>query len=240
MAEIIVMGGTVADHIRVTLEIGPKGKKVVAVAPDWPGLERGATTGEAAIERLLSYVPRYAAVTKLAGMESAFPNNSVVDLVEQYPGTGSTDFWGISFAFSSIDQQTMSSEALERELTLLRACWQFFDDVRSRVSAEMQRGPRGGGRDRDHIVRHTFAAELDWAKKLDVRTPLDAMLTSEGLNAHRDDYCSAIWGLHSQSQMARTWPLRYLIRHTAYHTLDHAWEMEDKDLTVKQGGSCAS
>jgi len=23
---------------------------------------------------------------------------------------------------------------------------------------------------------------------------------------------------------------RYLIRHTAYHTLDHAWEMEDKDL----------
>jgi hypothetical protein len=30
--------------------------------------------------------------------------------------------------------------------------------------------------------------------------------------------------------MARTWPLRYLIRHTAYHTMDHAWEMEDKDL----------
>ena len=27
-------------------------------------------------------------------------------------------------------------------------------------------------------------------------------------------------------------PLRYLIRHSAYHTLDHAWEMEDKDLTV--------
>ena len=61
-----------ANHIRVTLEIGPKGKRVVAVAPDWPGLERGAKTGEAAIERLLSYVPRYAAVTKLAGMEAAF------------------------------------------------------------------------------------------------------------------------------------------------------------------------
>jgi hypothetical protein len=23
-----------------------------------------------------------------------------------------------------------------------------------------------------------------------------------------------------------------LIRHTAFHTLDHAWEMEDKDLTT--------
>ena len=33
--------------------------KVVAVAPDWPGLSRGAKTGEAAIERLLAYRPRY-------------------------------------------------------------------------------------------------------------------------------------------------------------------------------------
>jgi hypothetical protein len=54
MAGTIGIGGIVADPIRVTLEIGPKGKKVAAVAPDWPGLERGAKTGEAAIERLLS------------------------------------------------------------------------------------------------------------------------------------------------------------------------------------------
>jgi hypothetical protein len=224
----------VANHIRVALEIGPKGKKVVAVAPDWPGLERGAKTREAAIERLLSYVPRYETVMKLAGMEAAFATITGVDVVEDYPGTGSTDFWGISYGFSGIDQQAMSGEALERELTLMRACWSFFDDVRARVSAEMQRGPRGGGRDRDHIVRHTFAAEQDWAKKLGVLTPQDAMLTDEGLNAHRDAYCNAIRGLHSQNKMARTWPLRYLIRHTAYHTLDHAWEMEDKDLTANR------
>jgi hypothetical protein len=224
----------VTNHIRVTLEIGPKGKKVVAVAPDWPGLERGAKTGEAAIERLLAYVPRYATVTKLAGMQAAFVNLTDVDVVEQYPGTGSTDFWGISFAFSSIDQQVMSDEALERELTLMRACWAFFDDVRSRVSAEMQRGPRGGGRDRDRIVRHTVAAEMDWGKKLGLAPSYDGMLTDEGVKAHRDAYCNAIQVLHSQSKMARTWPLRFLIRHTAYHTLDHAWEMEDKDLTANR------
>jgi hypothetical protein len=224
--------------MRVTLEIGPKGKKVVAVAPDWPGLERGAATGEAAIERLLSYVPRYAAVTKLAGMEAAFATipaaDGIADVVERYPGTGSTDFWGISFAFSSIDQQAMSGEALERELTLMRACWAFFDEVRSRVSAELQRGPRGGGKDRDRVVRHTLASELDFTKKVGVLTPLDVMLTDEGLSAHREAYCGAIRALHSQSNMARTWPLHYLIRHTAFHTLDHAWEMEDKDLTPKQ------
>ena len=230
----MVIGGPVANPVRVTLEIGPKGKRVVAVAPDWPGLERGATTGEAASARLLSYVPRYATIAKLAGMEAAFANPTGIDVVEQYEGTGSTDFWGISFAFSSIDQQAMSDEALERELTLMRACWAFFDEVRARVSAEMQRGPRGGGRDRDRIVRHVVATELDWTKKLSVPAPLDAMQTDEGLKTHRDAYCDTIRSLHSQGMPARTWPLRYLIRHTAYHTLDHAWEMEDKDLTAKR------
>jgi hypothetical protein len=223
-----------ADVLRVRLEIGPKGKKVAAVAPDWPGLERGAKTGEAAIERLQSYLPRYAKVARLAGMDAEFAAITTVDVVEQYPGTGSTDFWGISFAFSGIDRQDMSSEELERELTLMHACWEFFDDVRSRVSAEMQKGPRGGGRDRDQIVRHTFGTERDWAEKLGVLTPEGAMLTEEGLKAHRDAYRKAIRAFHSQGKMARTWPLRYLIRHTAYHTLDHAWEMEDKDLTAKR------
>ncbi len=77
------------NHMRVTLEIGPKGKKVVAVAPDWPGLARGAATGEAALDRLRSYAPRYAPVAKLAGMEAAFAANTAVDVVEHYPGTGS-------------------------------------------------------------------------------------------------------------------------------------------------------
>ena len=222
-----------ANPIRVALEIGPKGRRVAAVAPDWPGLERGAASGEVAIERLLAYVPRYAAVTKLAGLQAAFANTTGIDVVEQYPGTGSTDFWGISFAFSSIDQQAIPGEALERELALMRACWAFFDAARSRVSAEMRPGPRGGGRDRDHIVRHTLATEHDWEKKLGVLTPWEVMQTEGGLNAHREAYCSAIRALHAQGKMARTWPLRYLIRHTAYHTLDHAWEMEDKDLTAK-------
>jgi len=222
-----------ANQLRVTLEIGPKGKKVAAVAQDWPGLERGAKTGTAAIERLESYLPRYAPVAKLAGMDREFEAITTIDVVEEYPGTGSTDFWGISFAFSSIDRQDISSGELERELTLMQACWAFFDEVRMRVSAEMQKGPRGGGRDRDRIVRHTLVNEQDWAKGLGLRTPEDAILTDEGLRAHRDAYCDAIRAFHAEGKTARKWPLRYLIRHTAYHTLDHAWEMEDKDLTVR-------
>jgi hypothetical protein len=233
----MVIGGIVTKRIRVTLEIGPRGKKIVAVAPDWPGLERGAATGEAAVERILAYIPRYAAVTKLAGMAAAFANPTAAKVVEQYPGTGSTDFWGISFAFSRIDRQPMSGEALERELALMRACWAFFDAVRARVSAELQKGPRGGGRDRDHIARHVVATEQNWAKMIGVLSPDGAMLTPKSLKAHREAYCRAIRDYHAQGKPAgklAKWPLRYLIRHTAFHTLDHAWEMEDKDLTVKK------
>lgn len=225
------------NPMRVTLEIGPKGKKVAAVANEWPGLERGAKTEELAIEKLQAYMPRYAQVARLADMSVAFDSVQNIDVVEQYPGTGSTDFWGISFAFSSIDQQEMLGDELERELKLMQACWAFFDEVRGRVSAEMQKGPRGGGRDRDHIVRHTFAAEKDWASGVGVLTPDGAMLTDEGLKAHREAYCQAIRHYHAQGKQAGSrakWPLRFLIRHTAFHTLDHAWEMEDKDLTDKE------
>jgi hypothetical protein len=220
--------------MRVTLEIGPRGKKVVAVAPDWPGLARGAKTDEAALDRLRSYIPRYATVAKLAGMDAAFAASTNLDVVEQYPGNGSTDFWGISFTFSEIDRHEMSSEELERELSLMRACWAFFDDVRARVSPEMRKGPRGGGRDRDRIVRHTVVSEYAMSKKVGVLMPHDAMPADEELNAYRGAYCNAIRAFHAQDKMARAWPLRYLIRHTAFHTMDHTWEMEDKDLTAER------
>jgi len=222
------------NHMRVTLEIGPKGKRVAAVAPDWPGLERGAKTGAEAVEKLRAYLPRYAPVARLAGMNADFAAVQNFDVVEQYPGTGSTDFWGISFAFSSLDHHAMLGDELARELRLMQACWTFFDEVRGRVSAEMRKGSRGGGRDRDGIVRHTFAAERDWASGVGVLTPDGAMLTDDGLKTHRQAYCQAIRDYHSQGKQAGSrakWPLRYLIRHTAFHTLDHAWEMEDKDLT---------
>src|SRR5215469_3596485 len=113
-------GAEMANHFRVTLEIGPKGKQVAAVAPDWPGLERGAKTSEAAIAKLQSYLPRYAQVAKLAAMDAEFAAIDGADVAEQYQGSGSTDFWGISFAFSSIDAQQMSSADLERGLTLVQ------------------------------------------------------------------------------------------------------------------------
>ena len=221
--------------MRVVLEVGPRGKKVIAVAPDWPGLERGAPTADAAVERLLAYLPRYERVAELAGLGAELAADAGADVVERYPGTGSTDFWGISFAFSAVDREAVPADSLERELALMRGAWAFFDEVRARVSPEMRRGPRGGGRDRDRIVRHTVGTEQDWGKKLGLPGYAGAVPSDEALQAHRDDYCAAIRAHHAQGKPAGRvagWPLRFLIRHTAFHTLDHAWEMEDKDLTA--------
>jgi len=220
---------TVPGTVDIAIEIGPKGKKTVAVARDWPGLSRGAATEELAIEKLRSYTSRYASIADRAGLP--FDHDSL-EVVERYPGTGSTDFWGISFGFSEFDRLPVSQTELERQLALMQACWAEFDEVRHRVSAEMRKGPRGGGRDRDHIVRHTLAVEYDWTPRSGPRADEQVPLTDDAIRLHRETYCAAIRALHSENRLAGKWPLRYLIRHTAFHTLDHTWEMEDKDLTA--------
>jgi hypothetical protein len=63
------------------------------------------------------------------------------------------------------------------------------------------------------------------------------MLSEAGLKAHRIAFSQAVRDFHSKGILAgkmAKWPLRSLIRHTAFHALDHAWEMEDKGLTVER------
>jgi hypothetical protein len=134
----------------------------------------------------------------------------------------------------------MSEAELERKISLLQACWAFFDDVAARVSPEMRKGPRGGGRDRNRIIRHTIRTESeDFAKQVGLRIPEEAALTPEGLRRHRETYIAAMRDYNAgriEHQM-RSWSLPFLIRHSAFHTLDHAWEMQDKDLSAPEGAS---
>jgi hypothetical protein len=221
-----------SDELRVALEIGPKGKKVVAWAPDWPGLSRGAKTADLALERLVTYVPRYVPVATLAGMDETFSTEIVPNVVDEYIGAGSTDYWGISFGYSEIDRAPMSDAALERDLTLMQAAWAYFDQVRTQVSDELRKGPRGGGRDRDDLVRHVIGAEYDMAWKVGIPAmETGAWRDEANLRAYRESYVAAIRQYHAEGKMGRKWPLHFLIRHTAFHTLDHTWEMEDRDLT---------
>ncbi len=92
------------SQLRVLVEQPTKGKRWVAVAADWPGLERGGKTEDEAVEKLARYLPRYLPVAKRAQLGSELATQTDLDIIGGYPGTGSTDFWGISFAPSPLDR----------------------------------------------------------------------------------------------------------------------------------------
>ncbi len=142
-------------------------------------------------------------------MADQFDVAGSLEIVEGKVGTGSTDFWGISFSPSSLEPEPIEGNELERKIRLLTACWTFFDDVAARVSAEMQKGPRGGGRDRAHIVRHTIRTESeDFAKKVGLRIPEGAALTPEGLRNHRETFVAAMRAYNAgEGKRMRSWTL---------------------------------
>ena len=218
--------------VRTVIQHGPKEKKVAAFAIHWPGWSRGAKTPDAAVELLEAYRERYRPIARIAGLEAEFDVAGRLEIVEDHVGVGSTDFWGISFAPSSFEQGPMPEEELERKLALLEASWRFFDDVAARVSPELRKGPRGGGRTRDEIVRHVVGNEWgDLAQKIGVSPPGE--MTPEAVRSHRRAYVAAMRDYNAQGRMGRgrNWTMPLLLRHTAFHVLDHAWEMEDKDLS---------
>jgi hypothetical protein len=221
--------------VRTVIERGPKGKKAAAFAVDWPGWSRGARTPELALEVLESYRERYRPIAVAAGMAGELDAAGPLEVVEDRVGPGSTDFWGISFAPSSLEQEPMDDGELDRKLELLRACWGFFDATAARVSAELRKGPRGGGRDRDRIIGHVVRVEsLDFARRLGLQVPDEGPpLTPTGLRDYREQYVATMRAYNAgEGSRMRTWNLPFLVRHTAFHAMDHAWEMADKDLTA--------
>ncbi len=179
--------------VRTVIERGPKDKRSVAFSIDWPGWSRGARTAELALETLGSYRDRYRPVASLAGLSGEFDAAGPLEVVEDKVGTGSTDFWGISFSPSAAERGPMGEAELERGITLLRACWAFFDGVAARVSPELRKGPRGGGRDRDQIIRHTIRTESEhFAKQVGLRIPERAAVTPDGLRRHREAYVASM------------------------------------------------
>jgi hypothetical protein len=221
--------------MRVILEIGKK-RRVVAGAMDWPGLDRWGTSEDDAIERLLSYVPRYAGVAERAGLAKAFAKVGEVAVVERVPGSSSTDFWGIAHVPSQIEIDILRAADLERRLDLLRACWATFDEVAAGIDGALLPGPRSAGRTREQIIRHVYINEPEqMSRKVEIRTPPDAVMTPDGLKDHRLAYLAAIRAYNADGRPARTWPIQFLVRRTAHHVMDHAWELEDRDPARREG-----
>ena len=218
------------DELRVLLEIGPGGKRIVAAAMDWPGLVRWGRTEDEAVDKLLAYVPRYAPVVERVGLLKEFERGIKPHILERTPGNTSTDWWGIAHVPSVVEAEPLADDELERRIGLMRATWAFFDDTADGGGAPLTRGPRGGGRERDEIVRHIYASERhNFWRKVAIREEDGVRLTPEELADLRERYVAAIREYHADDRPARKWPLRFLIRRTAQHAMEHAWEIEDRD-----------
>jgi hypothetical protein len=222
------------DPIRVMIEQGRKKPVAVACAFDWPGWDRGGKQGEEEALRVLeTYRPRYAKVAALAGLAEEFEALGDATVVERIVGIGMTDFYGLSMRSASAEEAQMTDAECDRKLALLQASWAYFDAVAARVSAELRKGPRGGGRDRDRIVQHVNGVEIgDFALKVGVHSPDEAWLDPDKLRGHREAFSAAIREHNAAGTAARNWTVQFLIRHSAWHMLDHAWEMEDRDLSA--------
>ena len=199
-----------AERVRVYLEIG--GKRTFASAADWPGWCRSSKDEAGALASLASYATRYAKVAKLARVE--FPHVApTFKVVERLQGNATTDY-GAPGIPARDESNPMTAPATKRMVALVDACWKYLDDVRAKAPKELRKGPRGGGRDTDEMYEHVLDAELAYASRIGLRLKKpdrQALLASFG-NPNREE----------------KWPVAYAVRRTAWHALDHAWEIEDR------------
>jgi hypothetical protein len=215
--------------VRVYLEAGTT--RVFASALDWPGWSRRAKTDDEALDTLATYAPRYAAVAKRAGLHFTAASIPTFEVVERIPARPKGTFSHVDFGAlgepAATDVDALSAAEAKRQTALLEAAWAVLDDVVAHAPEQLRKGPRGGGRDRDAVAAHVVAAETAYARKLGVRHKAPA--TADDVAALRADIVQTLATARAgEPPVANGWLPRYAARRIAWHVLDHAWEIEDR------------
>ncbi len=192
--------------MKVALEAGEKW--TFASALDWPGWCRRGRGDDAAVQALLGYADRY----RLVAGDGFRPGP--VQVVGRADGGSAIDFGA-----PGPPQEWDRGPAGPAALGLLRACWDYFDQVVASSPPELRKGPRGGGRDRDAMVDHVREAERSYASKAGVRVAPRTPWPEQR---------EMLVGVLGPGGPDARWPVRYSLRRIAWHVLDHAWEMEDR------------
>ena len=208
--------------IDVTIEAVDR--KVFASAVDWPGWCRSGKTEDLALEALVAYAPRYAAI---AGRAHARYRSQLsvedVDVVERIDGDASTSF-GVPGKVTQLDLRPVTSAQANRFADLLQAAWDELAEIVAGAPASLRKGPRGGGRDRDKVVAHVEEAERSYVRKIGLRPAEDAPI--DEIRAQVMEVFRL--GTDGSPLPGGTWPLRYAARRITWHVLDHAWEIQDR------------
>ena len=219
--------------VRVVLEVA--GRRSFASAIDWPGWARGGRTEQDALEALLAYAPRYAAVARRAKVAFRQPATARgLDVVERIKGDGGTEF-GVPGKPAAAEDGQISAAELKRLLALLKASWFVFDSAAKKaVGVELTKGPRGGGRELPKIIEHVREAEVAYLAQLGSRPPAaaddDARRMAKLHRAFADALTAVATGkpMKDPRNTKNPWPPRYAVRRAAWHVLDHAWEIHDR------------
>jgi hypothetical protein len=214
----------------VYLEIGKR--KVFACAGDWPGWARAGHGEDAALVALRDAAPRFAVVCARAGVP--FDGPAVVasfEVVERVAGSATTDFGALD-ACADLDREPLTGEDADRVAALVGAAWDAFGQAAGAAPPVLRKGPRGGGRDLDAIVDHVLQTEVLHARMLGLRHRPFPPGDADAAARMRADILAAIRageapGQPSGSGRGRR-PLRFVARRTAWHALDHAWEIQDR------------
>jgi hypothetical protein len=115
------------------------------------------------LDALAAYLPRYAVVAAEAGIAAPDARFRVVDRVH---GGANTDF-GVPHEIAPRDAAALNAAALKRTVALVKAAWVVLDRVAASAPAELRKGPRGGGRDRDQIEAHVREAHQIYERQLE-------------------------------------------------------------------------
>jgi hypothetical protein len=218
----------------VYYEVGRK--RTFAGALEWPGWCRSAKNEVAALETLFDYRLRYAQAIQSAQLGFEPPEDiTELRVDERLEGDSTTDFGAPSVA-PSFDGEPTSEEELRRFQALLEAVWHSFEvTARAAEGKELRKGPRGGGRDLEGIIRHVQGAEVAYLKRLGGKAPggeqtPDIWESFEPI--HQSILATLVLGQDELPAVGprggRRWTPRYFVRRTAWHVLDHLWEIEDR------------
>jgi hypothetical protein len=198
-------------------------QRVFACAIDWPGWCRAGKTEELALEALAAAGPRYARVASAAGLRFS---SDQVEVVERVTGSANTDF-GVPGEILERDRAPLGPEEAERLASLVAAAWLELDRAAAASAAELRKGPRGGGRDRDRIVDHVLAAEVAYARKIGLTIRQPPREDQHAVQAAREALLAGLRDVEREPG-PKDWPVRYAARRIAWHALDHAWEIGDR------------
>jgi hypothetical protein len=234
----IAIGGEGQMAVDVYLEVG--NKRTFACAVEWPGWSRSGRDDDGALEALAAAGPRYlAALGEAAGGPTLPRRTGGFRVIERLAGNATTDF-GAPGAVPDADRRPLEPAASARQAELLWSCWRAFDRaVAAARGRELTKGPRGGGRELEGITAHLREAEKAYLSKLGGRYgAADAKPDpDEDLAAVRDASIGLLGALAHGEPPPRTprsgslWPPRYFVRRSAWHALDHAWEIQDRSGT---------